>query len=96
MDPIHCPNAAECYCNVWGLCELKCSQDECEGRYELPPYSTLPEGWPHIGWNGQPQDPSEGGFPWLTDYASTLLLSNILLALTAYDSVLLLWLHCGC
>jgi hypothetical protein len=63
MDPIHCPSAAECYCNVWGLCDLKCSQDECEDRYELPPYSTLPEGWPQIGWDGEPQDPSKGGLP---------------------------------
>lgn len=63
MDPIHCPNAAECYCNVWGLCDLKCSVDRCEGRYILPPYSTLPDGWPLIGWDGQPQDPSQGGLP---------------------------------
>ncbi|KAH8697776.1 hypothetical protein BGW36DRAFT_174966 [Talaromyces proteolyticus] len=63
MDPIHCPDARACYCNVWGLCNLDCSQEECEDRYMLPPFSNLPEGWPYIGWDGEPQDPTERDVP---------------------------------
>ncbi|KAL1964352.1 hypothetical protein VTN77DRAFT_7037 [Rasamsonia byssochlamydoides] len=64
MEPIHCPAASECYCKVFGLCDLTCNDVEsCEGRYVLPPFSTLPEGWPYVGWKGQPQDPSKGGLP---------------------------------
>jgi len=62
--PIHCPTAASCYCNVFGLCDLTCETDAgCKNRYVLPRYSTLPDGWPYIGWDGQPQDPSQGGLP---------------------------------
>lgn len=50
-EAVHCPSAAECYCNVFGLCDmLLCKNDSCEGRYTLPPYSTLPLGWPLVGW----------------------------------------------
>lgn len=60
MPPIHCPDAAECYCNVFGLCNLDCvGPDSCEGRYILPPYSTLPLGWPYKGWEGEDQDPTK-------------------------------------
>ncbi|KAF7593443.1 hypothetical protein BBP40_011449 [Aspergillus hancockii] len=60
-DPVFCPTAEECYCKVFGLCSLTCPSDaECEGRYALPPYSSLPEGWPYKGWKGQDQDPSTG------------------------------------
>ncbi|KAI0382388.1 hypothetical protein F5Y04DRAFT_279678 [Hypomontagnella monticulosa] len=50
-EAYHCPSAKECYCNVFGLCDLSCSESSCDGRYVLPPYSTLPEGWPLIGWD---------------------------------------------
>lgn len=63
MEPVHCPNAAECYCNIFGLCDLSCNEAECEGRYMLPRWSNLPQGWPYTGWNGQPQDPNQGGLP---------------------------------
>ena len=63
MEPVHCPDPADCYCNVWGLCDLDCSEDECEDRYVLPPYSTLLFGWPNVGWNNQPQDPTRKGLP---------------------------------
>ncbi|GAB1218491.1 hypothetical protein ATERTT37_007747 [Aspergillus terreus] len=60
-DPVYCPSAEECYCKVFGLCDLSCpSEGECVGRYVLPPYSSLPKGWPFIGWKGQPQDPTTG------------------------------------
>ncbi|KAL4944686.1 hypothetical protein BDV06DRAFT_186834 [Aspergillus oleicola] len=63
-DAIHCPSAEECYCKVFGLCDLTCpSVDACNDRYQLPRYSTLPKGWPFVGWNGQKQDPSAGGLP---------------------------------
>ncbi|VUC20656.1 unnamed protein product [Clonostachys rosea] len=48
---VHCPAAGQCYCRLYGLCDLDCEQDECEGQYYLPPFSTLPRGWPMIGWN---------------------------------------------
>ncbi|KAI1189177.1 hypothetical protein F5B17DRAFT_392274 [Nemania serpens] len=52
-EPVHCPSAAECYCNVFGLCDIPCKDDSsaCDGRYVLPPYSTLPKGWPLVGWD---------------------------------------------
>ncbi|KAK1138801.1 hypothetical protein N8T08_001762 [Aspergillus melleus] len=59
-DPIYCPSAEECYCKVFGLCDLTCTGGDCAGRYALPPFSSLPQGWPHIGWKGQKQDPSKG------------------------------------
>ncbi|OOF90022.1 hypothetical protein ASPCADRAFT_212302 [Aspergillus carbonarius ITEM 5010] len=59
--PVYCPTAEECYCKVFGLCDLDCpTEGDCAGRYVLPPYSSLPKGWPYIGWKGQKQDPSKG------------------------------------
>ncbi|EEA22338.1 hypothetical protein TMatcc_008222 [Talaromyces marneffei ATCC 18224] len=53
-SPVYCPSAAECYCKVYGMCDLpNCSEGECDGQYHLPPYSTLPQGWPRVGWNGE-------------------------------------------
>ncbi|KAK3897500.1 hypothetical protein C8A05DRAFT_19756 [Staphylotrichum tortipilum] len=52
-DAVYCPSPAECYCNVYGLCGLKCTGMQCEGRYDLPKYSTLPNGWPRVGWSGE-------------------------------------------
>ncbi|KAL1997840.1 hypothetical protein VTN02DRAFT_627 [Thermoascus thermophilus] len=57
QDPIHCPPAADCYCNVYGRCGLACPHDgRCERQYSLPPYATLPEGWPRVGWRGEQRD----------------------------------------
>ncbi|KAF4980756.1 hypothetical protein FZEAL_3311 [Fusarium zealandicum] len=50
---VHCPNAAECYCQNYGMCNMKCEADKCEGQYILPPFSTLPKGWPRLGWKGE-------------------------------------------
>ncbi|KAJ4141646.1 hypothetical protein NW768_000862 [Fusarium equiseti] len=52
-DPVHCPNAAECYCQNYGMCDMQCEADKCESQYTLPPFSTLPKGWPQIGWKGE-------------------------------------------
>ncbi|KAI2469125.1 hypothetical protein F4781DRAFT_395325 [Annulohypoxylon bovei var. microspora] len=49
-EAYHCPSAKECYCNVFGLCNLPCTDSSCDGRYLLPPFSTLPEEWPRLGW----------------------------------------------
>ncbi|KAF2087460.1 hypothetical protein K490DRAFT_73836 [Saccharata proteae CBS 121410] len=57
-NAVHCPSAADCYCNVFGLCDLECDTQQegmCKGRYTLPPYSSLPEGWPYVGWDGGPR-----------------------------------------
>ncbi|MCJ1400354.1 hypothetical protein MMC11_003559 [Xylographa trunciseda] len=51
---VHCPPAADCYCATFGYCNLTCpSAGACDGRYALPPYSTMPQGWPRVGWNGE-------------------------------------------
>jgi hypothetical protein len=64
--PVHCPSTKECYCKTFGLCNLSCpTERECEGRYTLPPFSTLPKGWPYVGWDHEdrqragPEDPKE-------------------------------------
>jgi len=58
-EAVHCPSTRECYCNTFGLCDLQCTdKSSCEGRYILPPFSTLPYGWPFIGWNGEARNRS--------------------------------------
>jgi hypothetical protein len=54
--PVHCPSVKDCYCKTFGLCNLTCDEDRCEGRYTLPPYSSLPNGWPYIGWKKEPRE----------------------------------------
>ncbi|KAK7754145.1 hypothetical protein SLS62_003991 [Diatrype stigma] len=49
-EAVHCPSAKECYCETFGICDAVCDDGACDGRYTLPPYSTLPEGWPRVGW----------------------------------------------
>ena len=50
---VHCPKAGECYCKLYGLCDLTCVDDKCDDRYVLPKYATLPQGWPKKGWQGE-------------------------------------------
>ncbi|KAL7276330.1 hypothetical protein RUND412_000668 [Rhizina undulata] len=50
MPAVHCPNVQTCYCETFGLCNLTCSAMNCEGRYVLPLYSSMPKGWPDNGW----------------------------------------------
>ena len=52
-ESVHCPSAADCYCKTYGLCGMDCDRDKCSGQYTLPPYSTLPQGWPKIGWDNE-------------------------------------------
>ncbi|OJD11075.1 hypothetical protein AJ78_08075 [Emergomyces pasteurianus Ep9510] len=59
-NSVHCPSARECYCKQFGFCNLSCTgPGSCDGRYTMPPYSTLPKGWPDIGWDGKPRSPSD-------------------------------------
>ncbi|KAK4463249.1 hypothetical protein QBC42DRAFT_305031 [Cladorrhinum samala] len=51
---VFCPSAEECYCGLYGMCNLRqCSERGCEGQYTLPKVATLPQGWPLIGWEGE-------------------------------------------
>ncbi|KAL1862878.1 hypothetical protein VTK73DRAFT_6588 [Phialemonium thermophilum] len=58
-EAVHCPKAEDCYCNLWGLCDLKCTQDQCEGRYKFPPSAAMPKGWPRIGFEGEERNYTE-------------------------------------
>ncbi len=51
MDAVSCPPAGQCFCDTFGLCDLKCEHDRgCAGRYRLPPWNKgVPIGWPHHG-----------------------------------------------
>lgn len=45
---VFCPSAETCYCNVFGLCDLVgCTVDDC-GRYVMPMYTDIPEGWKQL------------------------------------------------
>ncbi|KPI43688.1 uncharacterized protein AB675_6365 [Cyphellophora attinorum] len=49
MPDVHCPDARTCYCAVFGLCDLQnCAQWGCPTQYQLPPFSTMPEGWKQL------------------------------------------------
>lgn len=51
---VHCPDARVCYCNTYGLCNLKCEEEgKCGNRWPFPPFATLPKGWPTVGWDGE-------------------------------------------
>jgi hypothetical protein len=55
--PEHCPNAKACYCNIYGLCALEChGEGHCGGQWVYPQFSTLPLGWPRVGWDGESRD----------------------------------------
>lgn len=55
-EAVHCPSARDCYCKVFGLCDMQCSDSTCDGRYVLPKFSTLPQGWPRVDWDGKPRE----------------------------------------
>ncbi|KAJ2901747.1 Thioredoxin-like protein AAED1 [Zalerion maritima] len=60
-EAITCPDARECYCRVYGWCDFveteegkeECDEHGCAARYALPPFATLPKGWPYKGWEGE-------------------------------------------
>ena len=41
-----CPTAQECYCRLYGRCNLQCpNPGTCWGQYQVPPYYKLPDDW---------------------------------------------------
>ncbi len=41
-----CPRAEECYCRLYGRCNLeRCAAGSCYGQYRLPPDLKLPKDW---------------------------------------------------
>lgn len=41
-----CPSAAECYCRLYGRCNLQCpNPGSCRGQYQVPQYYKLPDDW---------------------------------------------------
>lgn len=47
LNKLACPSAKECYCRLYGRCDLKhCkSPESCHGEYELPRGFRLPDDW---------------------------------------------------
>ena len=56
MPAVDCQHAGECFCETFGMCNLSCTRKECEKRYKLPQFATIPEGWPEVG-------PGSNGWP---------------------------------
>ena len=56
---VHCPDAASCYCETYGLCNLTCTENRCGDRWHFPPSATLPNGWPEYGWKGEFRTPEQ-------------------------------------
>ncbi|XWW97544.1 hypothetical protein V2A60_005528 [Cordyceps javanica] len=57
---VHCPNAADCYCLQYGMCDkADCDEHGCPGQYIVPKYANLPDGWPMLGWDGEDRHWSE-------------------------------------
>ena len=56
---IHCPDPQECYCKVFGYCNLKCGVSACGERWPFPPFSSLPIGWPSVNWKGENRSQEE-------------------------------------
>jgi hypothetical protein len=47
INSLACPSAAECYCRLYGRCNLVgcVAPDACLGQYEIPPDYKLPADW---------------------------------------------------
>ena len=47
LNSLVCPRADECYCRLYGRCDLKgcTSPGYCRGQYVLPPDFRLPDDW---------------------------------------------------
>ena len=46
LNRLACPSAEECYCRLYGRCDLTCtSPDRCQGLYHVPPQYRLPDDW---------------------------------------------------
>ncbi|KAJ5176387.1 uncharacterized protein N7482_002264 [Penicillium canariense] len=41
-----CPSAEDCYCRLYGRCDLQCpNPGTCQGQYQIPQYYKLPDDW---------------------------------------------------
>ncbi|KAK4937997.1 hypothetical protein LTR10_021486 [Elasticomyces elasticus] len=46
LNYLACPTAEECYCRLYGRCNLdRCTAGRCAGQYEIPPGFRLPADW---------------------------------------------------
>lgn len=46
LNLLACPSASECYCSLYGRCELgECTAAGCSHQYSIPPGFALPENW---------------------------------------------------
>lgn len=46
LNKASCPSAQECYCRLYGRCNLQCTNPgSCRGQYSLPKYYKLPDDW---------------------------------------------------
>ncbi|RFU27535.1 hypothetical protein B7463_g8805, partial [Scytalidium lignicola] len=46
LNVLACPSAAECYCRLYGRCNLEhCTIGRCHGQYSIPQGFRLPEDW---------------------------------------------------
>jgi hypothetical protein len=46
LNSAACPRAPDCYCRLYGLCNLeKCTDGHCYGQYEIPPNFKIPDDW---------------------------------------------------
>jgi hypothetical protein len=49
LNSMACPTAADCYCRLYGRCELDaCTEGSCRGQYTLPRDYKLPDDWASI------------------------------------------------
>ncbi|KAK5121525.1 hypothetical protein LTR85_005358 [Meristemomyces frigidus] len=46
LNELACPRAEECYCRLYGRCNLQgCEDGRCQGQYVVPPDFSLPRDW---------------------------------------------------
>ncbi|RYP19188.1 hypothetical protein DL765_003503 [Monosporascus sp. GIB2] len=48
QPPVDCPHAGECFCQKFGMCDLKCEDYGCEKTYFFN-FGELPDNWPEEG-----------------------------------------------
>jgi len=46
LNQLGCPSAPDCYCRLYGLCDLeRCTMESCHRQYTLPTDFSLPDDW---------------------------------------------------
>lgn len=48
QPPVDCPHAGDCFCEKFGMCDLRCEDYGCEKTYFFH-FGELPENWPEEG-----------------------------------------------